>query len=65
MALQIETVNGTAWSSLKVWLEQTAAHVALAQETKVLQDAVDEVSAWALHFGWKSLWAPARLTERE
>ncbi len=62
--LVVETANTTGWSQLKRRLEETSAHVLLAQETWVLQASVPAASAWAKARGWRSVWAPATCTKR-
>ncbi len=61
--LQLESVNSTGWAALRKRLARTDAHVLLAQETWVPQTLIPEASEWARKRGWKSVWAPARLTE--
>ena len=53
----VETANGTSWSSLKVWLTQTTAHIVFGQELRLSKEDVDAASKWAIDAGWKTLWA--------
>ncbi len=58
-ALKVEAVNGTGWRALQRRLLATEAHVVLAQETWLTQDAVPAASAWARRRGWQSIWSAA------
>ncbi len=60
LALRIESVNTTGWRSLQRRLISTRAHILLAQETWLGQDAVHAASAWARRKGWKSVWTSAQ-----
>ncbi len=57
--LRVESANTTGWRALQRRLVATRAHVLLAQETWLSQDAVHAASAWAKRNGWKSIWAAA------
>ncbi len=59
-ALGIESVNTTGWRGLQRRLASSQAHVILAQETWITQDAIPAASAWARRRGWKSIWTSAR-----
>ena len=58
-SLHVVTANGTTWESLRVFLQQTSAHVVLGQEIHIMGSKVDEASQWAAKRGWKSVWSPA------
>ncbi len=62
--LTVETVNPTGWTALKRRLDETDAHVVLAQETWVNQSAAAGASAWARRRGWRSVWSHARTTAK-
>ncbi len=62
--LLIESVNSTGWAALKRRLMTTKAHVVLAQETWVTQSSVAAASAWARKRGWRSVWSPAKVTNK-
>ncbi len=62
--LVVESVNTTGWTSLKRRLMTTSAHVVLAQETWVPQSSIAAASAWAKKRGWRSIWSPARVTNK-
>ncbi len=57
--LCIDTVNATAWGTLKRYLRYSKAHAVLAQEHHLGPDAIAAASAWALRRGWRSVFAPA------
>ncbi len=59
LELCIETANTTGWGPLRRRLDETSAHVLVAQETWVLLAQVAEASTWARRHGWTSIWAPA------
>jgi exonuclease III len=64
LALQIETVNTTAWSSAKIHLAKSVAHIVCIQEHKLVSlNDIEEASQWGLANHWKSLWTPAEFTE--
>ncbi len=58
-ALKIEATNPTGWRALQRRLLMTKAHVVMAQETWLTQDALPAASAWAKRRGWQSIWAAA------
>ena len=57
-------MNATGKGPLLARLTETDADVVFAQETKVTRKEVAEVSAQLLKAGWKSMWAPALVTEQ-
>lgn len=57
--LSIETVNGTAWASIKKHLRVTTAEVLLVQEHHLGPEACVEASSWAKKRRWKTMWSPA------
>ncbi len=62
--LTVETVNSTGWQSLRKRLTTTTAHVVMAQETWVTQAQVPAASSWARRNGWRSIWTPAKVTDK-
>ncbi len=57
--LVVETVNATAWGSLKRFLRTSKAHLVLAQEHHLGPERTAAASSWAIRRGWKSIFAPA------
>ena len=51
----METANSTGWGPLKKRLEETKAHVVLAQETWLTTGKIAAGSAWARARGWQML----------
>ncbi len=59
LALVIDTVNGTTWSSIRRYLHRTAADLVLIQEHHLGPEAIPAAKAWALRHGWQPVITPA------
>ncbi len=57
--LVVETVNSTGWGPLRRRLEESQAHIVLAQEHWILPDQLASASDWTRRHGWEGVWAPA------
>ncbi len=62
--LEIETMNGTAWSSAVRRLERTTAHIVLVQETTLTAKDVPRISVQAKRRGWQTVWVAAGVGKR-
>ena len=63
-ALDMVTVNSTAWGPAQQYLRATTANVVFLQEHKLYGGKLAEASAWADQQGWNSLFnAAKRVTE--
>ena len=59
MSLAVESYNSSGWRSLKARLQQTNAHILLAQEHGIAEKAKADVEEWAASKGWVAIIIPA------